>query len=525
MPSKLGVHWQRTHPDDGRDRAIFERWKPKSVKLITVGDDVKGAELVPSESLLVVRHHPMSENWGQRGIQDVARAREMARAHAAKCKVLADWLRQNVPGRDLDNTAFTGLNEPEVWDREPPGLTAAYYAAFLQELHRYGLRGVALNLGVGHPTNGGVPDAPPIWQPYAPVMEAMHPGDFLGKHGYWDERGPEFNFKWWGGDWTQIPFNVPILIGECGLDKYVSDGGVPASRRGWRGWLNAQEYMNQLAWYDARLRADPRVHSAQVFTFDFAHPWDSFNVREADFMESLFLPYVQGQQNTPEPEPEPTPEPEPGQLPDFIRDVVDVLPKHATLRYQKRTAKVDGIAIHHTAGPVTGDMATPEGIARIHILPDASRNKDAWPGIAYHVFITPDGTAYLTNRLETMSYHVANENNHLVGVCFVGDATEAPMTAAQLTTGKKVLAWLLQELNLKPENVKGHGDWQTAYGTECPGGDWWRALLDAPPPDVTAVRWNAEEAAREARDGKGQEAHDRLVRWVIPYLRKVEGVG
>lgn len=298
MPSKLATHWQRTHPDDGRDRAIFARWKPLSVKIITDSDDVKGIELIPLESIVIVRHYGMSENWHQRGIMDKAHAKNMGATHAAKCKQLADWIHANVPARDLHTVVFTGLNEPEVWDREPPELTAVYSVALLNDLHGFGLHGGALSLGVGHPTNGGVPDAPPIWTPYAPVRDALRPGDFLVKHGYWSHDGPEKDFKWYAGDWTQCPFSVPIIIGECGLDEYVIDNSVPASKRGWRGWLAPQDYMNQLVWYDMQLRADSRVHSAQVFTFDYAHPWSSFDIRKADFMESLFLPYIESQANT-----------------------------------------------------------------------------------------------------------------------------------------------------------------------------------------------------------------------------------
>ena len=169
--------------------------------------------------------------------------------------------------------------------------------------------------------------------------------------------------------------------------------------------------------------------------------------------------------------------------PDWLKDVSVMLPKHPTLPpYQPRTARVDTIAIHHTAGPTMGELATPAGVARFHV------DSRGWPGIGYHLLVVPDGTVYLTNHLDIRSYHVGNENNHVAGFCFVGDFTKAPPTAAQLAAGKQALAWLLQTLNLTAANVAGHGD-LPGQGTACPGdlpqAQWWRTLLDMPQPPPT----------------------------------------
>jgi len=135
------------------------------------------------------------------------------------------------------------------------------------------------------------------------------------------------------------------------------------------------------------------------------------------------------------------------------------------------------IVIHHTA---TSPTTTLEAIARYHINPDPSRNKDAYPGIAYHVVIEADGRASLTNYFETMSYHVGSENHYCVGVSFVGDFTKVPSTAAQIAAGRVVLQWLYEELGLGPDAVLGHKDLPNQE-TACPGNlpqnDWWRVML------------------------------------------------
>ncbi len=519
MSSRLSVHWQRTHPDNGRDGAIFARWRPRSVKIITSDETLHGIEVVPQESLVVARHHPLSENWEQRGIRDAAHAAEMGRGHADVCRRIADWIRAADPARDLRRVVFTGLNEPHVWSNEPPDLTARYYAVFARRLHEHGLCAGLLSLSVGWPANTG-PDTPPVWGPFQAALDAYAPGDYLFLHEYWDERGAGHNWGWWAGRYRQCPWPIPLIIGECGLDKYVSDPDVPADRRGWRGWLSPQDYMNQLAWYDARLREDSRVHSAQIFNFDFSHPWSSFNIREDDML-NVFLPYVESQHNTPDP----APPPPVTAYPAWLHDIVDTLPKHPTLRYQQRNTPIRFIAIHHTAGAVSGEWSTPERIAQMHI------EEKGWPGIAYHLFIRRDGTTYLTNRLETHSYHVANNNHHAVGVCFVGDMTKVAPTKAQLASGQRALAWLYEQLGLTPAAVMGHGDFAGSE-TACPGSDWWREMLaeDTPPtepsqpPSVASIRWNAEQAVREIEAAQAQlaAARQRLLTNVIAPLYALE---
>lgn len=172
---------------------------------------------------------------------------------------------------------------------------------------------------------------------------------------------------------------------------------------------------------------------------------------------------------------------QPAPTPNWLIDVVDKLPVHATLRYPKRTKPVDTVVIHHTA---TDTGTTIEAIARYHTQADGTRNKDEWAGIGYSIVIATDGTTYLTQRLDTQGNHVFAHNDHTIGVSFIGNFTENPPSPAQMASGKRALAWLLQQLNLKPENVVGHKD-LPLQSTACPGNlpveRWWRSLLDTPP--------------------------------------------
>lgn len=163
-----------------------------------------------------------------------------------------------------------------------------------------------------------------------------------------------------------------------------------------------------------------------------------------------------------------------------LRVVVDQLPKHPNLRYERRSlSQISHIAVHHTAAPVS---LGPARIAEMHVAPDPGRTKEAWPGIGYHYFIHADGAIEQTNHLETVCYHVYRHNTYTVGVVFAGSFMNGRIpTSAQLRAGAHLVAWLMQELHLPMARVWGHREFPENT-TVCPGSEWttgnrWRDLL------------------------------------------------
>lgn len=140
-----------------------------------------------------------------------------------------------------------------------------------------------------------------------------------------------------------------------------------------------------------------------------------------------------------------------------IVNVVNQLPKHPSKTYSKRSlAKINGIVIHHSAS--FGQTAI--DYARYHISKDRP-----WPGIGYHFVIAPNGRIEQTNYLDTISYHTAGENVSKIGICLSGDFEKRKPTSANLTSLKKLVHYLRQQL---PQylGVSGHKD----HGnTACPG--------------------------------------------------------
>lgn len=162
------------------------------------------------------------------------------------------------------------------------------------------------------------------------------------------------------------------------------------------------------------------------------------------------------------------------------RVIVDQLPKHPNLRYERRSlSQISHIAVHHTAAP---PALGPLRIAEMHVAPDPGRSKEAWPGIGYHYFIHADGAIEQTNHLETICYHVYRHNNYTVGVVFGGSFMNGRIpTSSQLRSGAHLIAWLMQELHLPMARVWGHREFPENT-TVCPGSEWtmgnrWRDLL------------------------------------------------
>jgi N-acetyl-anhydromuramyl-L-alanine amidase AmpD len=154
-----------------------------------------------------------------------------------------------------------------------------------------------------------------------------------------------------------------------------------------------------------------------------------------------------------------------------IQDVMDSLPKHETEEYETRPIEdIRYLVIHHSAVPA---FVGAKSIAAYHV------RRHEWPGIGYHFVVAEDGTVYQTNALETKSYHAVKANPYGVGICFLGNFTNTAPPQAQVQTGAHLVAWLMGELDLPIESIKGHKD---LMGTACPGKQWlmgqkWKAML------------------------------------------------
>ncbi len=160
--------------------------------------------------------------------------------------------------------------------------------------------------------------------------------------------------------------------------------------------------------------------------------------------------------STPPPPPTPPVKPAP-----HIENITAGLKQHPSLRFETRPVNQIGlIIVHHTA------VAPTIGADRIA---EHRVDKQGWPGIGYHYFITDDGRLQQTNELTTAATHAGSYNAASIGVCFAGDFTQAGPTPAQIEAGAQLIAWLLRQFNLEVSEVKGYKE---LVNTQSPGAQW-----------------------------------------------------
>jgi hypothetical protein len=151
-----------------------------------------------------------------------------------------------------------------------------------------------------------------------------------------------------------------------------------------------------------------------------------------------------------------------GVAPPTIVDLTDSLPRHASKTFDTRSlSQIEYLIVHHTA--IRGDLSA-QRIAQYQV------EQQDRPGIAYHFYITSDGTVYQTNALETVSVHAYDKSDEGVGIAFGGDFTNAVPTSAQLESGAQLLAYLLQDLSLGTDSIKGLKEFVPTHAS--PGHQW-----------------------------------------------------
>lgn len=315
----LGVYYAPEHARY-EDQEYIRALQPPAVRVLD--PDVAHLALVHKlapDALILPRDWALSEQH-----DDVKRDAEgTGLRHAQDWRGKVDrWRTTGAKLPTDDRIVVVGINEPrDLETAQGVDNCVRYNVAFLDECARLGLRACALNLSVGWPANSG-PDTPPVWEPYAPVEAAIKRGNhFLCVHEYWYRSGPQDGAGWWAWRIKHNAWDVPIIIGETGIDNYVdlvrwdNEGKPP---RGWVGNVAPSTYADQVTRYARGL--DKRVVAILPFLTDYrSNTWASFDTREAhgDLVASASQMVPQAQQHTvhipvviaPSPQPVP-PEPD-----------------------------------------------------------------------------------------------------------------------------------------------------------------------------------------------------------------------
>lgn len=281
----LGVYFAPKHGRGG-DRDYIRRLSPPMIRILDpdVQELADMHNLAPN-AILAPRTWIIDDNNGAAVRSFMVDPIATGRDHANQYRAQLDRWYEQAQQRGLilpsaSQFMFNSANEPNQGGT--PERIAAYSVAFLDACTELGLRASAPCLGVGWPNNTGK-DTPVDWTPYAALEPAINRGEhFLAVHEYSYKTGPKDHWLWWCGRHLQCPFDVPIVLGEIGVDNYVAndrwqqDGGP----RGWHGNVDPNTFASFI---EEHLRGcDDRVFAALPFITDYKNKsWASFDTFEA----------------------------------------------------------------------------------------------------------------------------------------------------------------------------------------------------------------------------------------------------
>lgn len=273
MSNGLGMHWLRYHADE-RDFAHIAQAGYASFKLFEwMWSDANFCrrllEVARPDAIFLARDHPLSEQ-----------KEDLWRAPGWTGERHADAWAEKVTGGafhlPIERTFFLGVNEPDATNGDRQAIDR-YTAAFLNRLRRHGLRGGAFSFATGHPrTVDGTPHTAPDYTVFEASRQAIVAGGHFGVlHIYGTAAQscvPGHFDRLRHCPWPDVLW----VVGECGIDEHVVSG---AAHLGYLAALASFEDFPQ--WLERLVRGtnDSRIHSWLPFSYDFSHPWDSFDVR------------------------------------------------------------------------------------------------------------------------------------------------------------------------------------------------------------------------------------------------------
>lgn len=130
-----------------------------------------------------------------------------------------------------------------------------------------------------------------------------------------------------------------------------------------------------------------------------------------------------------------------------------------------RGRRVDEVIVHHS---VSRSSTTAEEIDRWH-------RARGFNGPGYHFLVRE----YESGKWEVVDLrdealegaHAPGHNEHSLGVCIAGDYTKVELSQGAKDVLFAVLSWICRQLDLSPDQVKGHREVERPGYTECPGFD------------------------------------------------------
>lgn len=257
-PSKLGIQTQFIH---GTEMAFIEKTKPAVVKIMNAHFDAAQQIKQKSPNTFIIGRifspdQPMDGN-------PETRAEEWFNRYSGEISKYSGF------------DCWEGYNEPVVKDQTTMEWLSRFEIKRMQLLEGIGRRACIGTFPVGIPEIVSPGD---LWPYFKPALNyASSHGHYLALHEggkntmQQDSQWMSLRHRMVYDKYPEYKLTLPLLITEACIDKC---GGEDC---GWRSQTNAQDYLNQLAWYDSELQKDSYVRGAAIYHYGF-QGWESFEI-------------------------------------------------------------------------------------------------------------------------------------------------------------------------------------------------------------------------------------------------------
>lgn len=182
----------------------------------------------------------------------------------AECIALCETQGVRVYVEDLNEMPW------DPWD-SAPDKQARLSAAFATQCGLMALRPAVLSIAVGNPP-GSFDERRWIWEKLYPALyAAQRAGGALSRHLYgaprFNQPDPQYYALRYRDDRAMWPADLqflPELVTECGIDGGVI-GAPSAAEAGWRNYITADQYVEDLRWFNDEIGKDAYIIGATVF--------------------------------------------------------------------------------------------------------------------------------------------------------------------------------------------------------------------------------------------------------------------
>lgn len=291
MQTKLGVYLVNTH-DRQETWNYITQLQPKAIRVLDPSTALvkRIYDLLPN-TIIYPRFWSISEDQERYKTDPEG----LANDHINFWKNKIAEFESN--GMNRDRFVTVSQNEPTIWSNTDRNSNYSAWWSDMQNVYRYNLaynlklanglgknkiKSCLLNFSVGHCTNKKDGE-PPYWEWALPLVEpTLQYGHKWCVHEYFGQGGIQDGWRWLCGRVFSIPFDVPIVIGETSLDRYVNEPNVDQRQRGWQSVYSKDQIARELNSYIAHLELDDRIEVAFPFLTDYAdNRWASFDLNPA----------------------------------------------------------------------------------------------------------------------------------------------------------------------------------------------------------------------------------------------------